>query len=221
MKLYIIPGLGFDHRMFNKLDFSQFQATFLDWIEPIKNEGISDYALRFSKNIDDNTSEKIVIIGHSLGGIMASEIARIKKVEQIILISSIRSSEENPFQFTIIKPLGIHHLFTKKLTFSTFKYWAEKSDYVSEEEQDLFKAMVGGYSDDYLKWALKELSIWKSHPLPSHTKIFQIHGDHDKNFPLKNLKNPDRIIKNAGHFMAYKRADEIGEIINEVLSKIE
>jgi predicted alpha/beta hydrolase family esterase len=121
MKLYIIPGLGFDHRMFNNLDFSGFQATFLDWIKPLQNESISDYALRFSEKIDDSSSEKTVIIGHSLGGIMASEIARIKKVVQIILISSIRSNEENSFQFKIIKPLGIHHLFTKKLTFSTLK----------------------------------------------------------------------------------------------------
>jgi preprotein translocase subunit YajC len=43
----------------------------------------------------------------------------------------------------------------------------------------------------------------------------------DKNFPLKNIKNPDKIIKNAGHFMAYKRADEIGEIIKEILNKVE
>lgn len=219
MKLYIIPGLGFDHRMFNHLDFSEFQTTFLDWIEPIKNENISDYALRLAKDINENSHEKTVIIGHSLGGVMASEIARIKKVDQIILISSIRSSEENPFQFRIIKPLGIHHLFTKKFTFSTFKYWAKQSDYVSQEEQDLFRKMVGGYSDDYLKWALKTLSIWKSHPLPSHTKVFQIHGDKDKNFPIKKLKHPDRIIQNAGHFMAYKRADEIGKIIMEILNK--
>jgi hypothetical protein len=81
--------------------------------------------------------------------------------------------------------------------------------------------MVNRYSNNYLKWALKKLSIWTSHPLPSHTNIFQIHGNNDENSPLKYLKNPDRIIKNAGHFMAYKRTDEIDEIIMEVLNKIE
>lgn len=220
MKLYIIPGLGFDHRMFSRLDFSRFQTTFLDWIEPIKNEGISDYARRFAKNIDDNATEKIIIIGHSLGGIMASEIARIKKVDQIILISSIRSSDENPFQFKIIKPLGLHRLFTKKLTLSTFKYWAKQHGYENQEEQDLFKAMISRYSDHYLQWALRELSIWTSYPLPPHTKIFQIHGAKDKNFPLKHLKNSDRVLKDAGHFMAYKRAYEIGGIIKKVLDEI-
>ena len=181
---------------------------------------ISSYASRLSEDIDDNGGEEIVIIGHSLGGVMASEIARIKKVNQIILISSIRSSKENPFQFRIIKPLGIHHLFTKKLTFSTFKYWAKQSDYETEEEQDLFKKMVSGYSDNYLKWALKTLSIWRCQPLDSQTKVFQIHGDRDKNFPIRNLKNIDRVIKNAGHFMAYKRADEIEGIIKEILIEI-
>lgn len=218
INLYLTPGLGFDNRMFSKLNLSNHNPTYLNWIEPLHNESFQQYAHRFSKPIDD--SGKTILIGHSLGGIVSQEIAMFKNIDLVILLSSIKSRDEMPFFFKIIQPFYLHKLFTKKSTFKTFSFWAKNHDYESEEEQELFKSMVGKQSNAYLQWALKELSKWQTLQLPSKTKVFQIVGDKDKTFPIKNIKSPDAIIKNGGHFMTYKNPDWIRQLIEEQIQCI-
>ena len=38
--IYLFSGLGADERVFQKLDFSNYEVTFVKWIEPIQNEPI-------------------------------------------------------------------------------------------------------------------------------------------------------------------------------------
>lgn len=219
MKVYFIPGLGFDHRIFKNISLDNVDVEYLDWIEPVKNESIADYANRLSKGIDKK--DRTIILGHSLGGIIAQEMAEILPVDKIILISSIKSRKEMPFQFRVVKPLFIHKLFSKELTAKTIKYWGKSHDYETIEEQNLVADMVNKQSNHYLQWALRQLSIWK-HPnaetnIDTDTEIIQIHGDLDKTFPIKLIRQPFKEIKNTGHFMVFKKAEIISEIINAAL----
>jgi len=212
MKIYLIPGLGYDHRIYRNLDLTDFKTEYINWIEPEYKENLRDYTKRLFSGIDANT-EGVILIGQSLGGIVAQEIATVKHIEKIILISSIKSRKELPLHFRIIKPLFIYKLFTKFLTLKTFRYWAKRHGFETTEERDLFKSMVSGHSNRYLKWALKELSAWKTNNVPSKTTIFQIHGVKDKTFPIDLIYKPNATIENAGHFMVFKQAQEINEIL--------
>ena len=216
MKVYLIPGLGFDNRIFEKLELNEIKFEFLNWIEPEKDERIENYAKRFSKRITENPKE-IILIGHSFGGIIAQEIAKIRPIQKIILVSSIKSRKELPFHFRIVKPLQIHKLFSKELTAKTIKYWGNNHDYETPEEQALVTDMVNKQSNYYLQWALKQLSIWKTPKSKLDTKIFQIHGKLDKTFPVKLINQPIKVIPNAGHFMVFKKAELINEIIEAEL----
>lgn len=218
MKIYLLPGLGFDHRIFSKLQLNESNTQYIDWIEPHKNEKIKDYSRRLAEKIISNNDEKIILIGHSLGGIVSQEIACLKKIDKIILISSIKSREEMPFQFRIIQPLFLHKFFTKNWTVNTVRFWGKQHDYETKEEQELFKDMVGKQSNQYLQWALKTLSIWKHPEIPKDTSLVQINGDSDKTFPIKLINTPNHIIKNGGHFMIYKHAQALSKIINDELN---
>jgi len=218
MKVYLLPGLGFDNRIFERLDLgNDMNLDYLNWMEPAVNETIKDYAVRFSKRIKED-GEEIILIGHSFGGIMAQEIAAIRPVEKVILISSIKSQAELPFSFKIIKPLYIHKLFSKGLTIKTIKFWGQTHGYQTAEEQRLVKEMVNSYSNHTLQWSLKQLSIWKKPAIKSSTHLFQIHGEFDKTFPLKLIQQPNKIIKDASHFLVYKKAELISEIIKVELN---
>lgn len=74
MKAYLIIGLRFDNRIFEKLELNKLQFEYINWIDLKENESIKDYVWRLSKKMDDGT-EEIVLISQSLGGIMAQEIA--------------------------------------------------------------------------------------------------------------------------------------------------
>jgi len=219
MQLYFLPGLGFDCRIFDEIEIENATKNYLNWEEPFSNETFSRYAKRIAKKIT-LTPSKTILIGHSLGGMLAQEIAQIQSVDAIILISSIRSRKELPLQFKIIQPLRLQYLFSKKLTLKTVKYWGKSHDYPAGEAQELFKSMVNLQSDIYLKWALISLSTWQTPTLPTSTLLHQIHGKKDKTFPISLLQQPDLIVENGGHFMIFNQAKIIQEEINAFLTKL-
>ena len=215
MKIYCIPGLGFDHRIFSKLDLQNYDIEYINWIEPRDQEDWNSYAKRIAKNIDD--TQECVLIGHSLGGLLCQEIASFKKIYKIILISSIKSRKELPFHFKIIQPLRLQYLFTKQFTFFTFPFWAKQQDYKTKEAQTLFKSMISHQSNKYLRWALSKLSIWKAPKMSNSTPVFQLHGSLDKTFPISLIQSSTDFIPQGGHFMLFNYPKIIENSIIEVL----
>lgn len=213
MQIYLIPGLGFDGRIFKHLDLKDHEVTVLNWIEPKRDENLHDYAVRMAKDIADEN--KNVLIGHSFGGILSQEIASFKRIRKIILISSIKSRDEHPLQWRIFKPLGLYRLMFKPLMVDTVNLWGAIHDYVSQEEKQLFREMGNAHSHHYLRWAMKRLSEWKKPQFPTSTEVIHFHGTNDKTFPYKLIQNPDYTIENGGHFMVYRRASELNEILHE------
>lgn len=74
-KIYIFSGLGVDKRVFDNIDFGTKSPEFIDWISPLKNESLAEYSKRISENMK---SEKPILIGPSFGGIVATEISKIR-----------------------------------------------------------------------------------------------------------------------------------------------
>lgn len=219
MHLYLIPGLGFDHRIFRKLDLQDYERTYLDWIEPLRGESFPAYAGRLADRVDHGQPGKKVLIGHSMGGMVSQEIARIKHIDQVILLSSIRSRHELPLHFKVVRPLGLHRLFTKKGTVRTLPWWAKRHDYERPEDRELFVDMVSLQSNRYLQWALKALSRWQTPELPAHTRVHQIHGRRDRTFPCRRIQQADHVLSGAGHFMVYKHPEKISRLIREFLTE--
>lgn len=216
MNAHFIPGLGFDDRIFQNLDLPDFECVYLRWIDPLdREENLVDYAKRLSGQIETDSSPTL-LIGHSLGGILALEISKILPIETVILISSIRSRKELPLHFKIIHPLRLDRFFTKGIGQGTLPIWGRYHDYVSKEEQTLFKSMIGQQSNLYLQWALRQLSIWNpKEKFP--TKIVQVHGNQDRTFPSKLIQKADFIVKGGGHFMVYKEVAGINSFLRKVL----
>ena len=219
MKIYLIPGLGYNHRIFEKLDFEGLDVEYINWIEPKDNEKLNDYSKRLFSKLDDKNGE-IILIGHSLGGIVSQEISTVKNIKKIILLSSIKSSKEMPFFFRIVSPLKIYKFFTKEMSIKTIRFWGKGHGFETAEEQKLFKSMVGSQSNKYLQWALKELSKWKSPQVPKHTEVFQLHGTKDKTFPFKLIEKSDFVIKDAGHIVLYKQPKIVSQKILEEIRTI-
>ena len=214
--IYTIPGLGLDERIFDHLSIPSFEVQHLNWIEPISsNESISDYALRFSAKIDTHY-ETIILIGHSFGGVLSQEISKHCSISKIILISSIKTSKELPIPFKVLKLTALHRLISCRLAILSLPIWAYYHDYKTKAEQNLFKKIIGNQTDTILKWSLKTLSNW-SNKQQITTPIISIHGDKDKTFPIKNILNLNFTLFGAGHFMVYKRSEEINSIIQNLL----
>lgn len=114
--VYILSGLGADERVFRYLDFKDLDVAFVKWIKPLANETITRYTQRISEQIK---CKNPVLIGLSFGGIIATELAKIIPVKQLILISSLKTRTEIPFIYRLAGQLRLHQLipysFLKKI----------------------------------------------------------------------------------------------------------
>lgn len=215
MRIILIPGLGYDDRIFHNLDLAGFEIEYLNWIEPLKNEHIHEYSQRLFATAKPS-SQKTILIGHSLGGVVSQEIASVNQIEKIILISSITSRKELPFTFKIVKPLRLDLFFTKGICTKSIKFWG-KSHGFNAETTELFKSMIGKQTNSYLQWAFRALSSWAAPKIPTTTKIIRIHGTNDKTLPYKLISKPDLIIKKGSHICVINEADKISEFIKNTL----
>ncbi len=214
IKIYMLPGLGFDERIFSNLTLNCNNINYLKWLEPNNNETLADYVKRISKQITIKEKD-LILIGHSFGGIVVQEISKLLKVKKIILLSSIKSEYELPLKILLMKYIPFYNLISKEIILKSFPLWARLFGYNSEKGRRLFVEMLSNSSNNYLRWSLKKISGWKqtNKKLP---EIIQIHGTRDKTFPIKLIKKPI-VIEDGSHFMVYSKADEISKIINKVI----
>jgi pimeloyl-ACP methyl ester carboxylesterase len=216
MSIFFLPGLGLDHRVFNRLDLGDLPVVFIDWIEPLDNERIAGYARRLFAEHQSGHDE-ITLVGYSFGGIVAQEIAAQFNVQKIILVSSIKSRDELPWKLKITVSLGLHKLISSRLITGTVSLWGGLYDLDNRHFREVFRTMVSDQSNQYLQCALYELATWYTPETPSSTRIYQIHGHRDKTFPIGLISKPEVVIPDGGHFMVYKQADRVGIELRKAL----
>lgn len=210
---YLIPGLGFNSKTFKNLNLHQAASiNYIDWLEPEMDEPLDKYIDRMTEKVDPTQPHKI-LIGHSFGGVMVQEIAQRRDVENVFLISSIKSPKEMSWNVKLLKKLPLYRLVNHGLINSTFPIWAKLHDFHNEEEREAFSDMVNDMTMSYFKWAVNAIVNWKGIKDRKNTPI-HLHGDNDQTFYYNKIKNPITI-RNGGHFMIYNRAEEVSEIINK------
>ncbi|MES1219581.1 MAG: alpha/beta hydrolase [Bacteroidota bacterium] len=212
MKAYFISGLGADKKAFHKLKLpAGYEPVYLDWIPPLPDESMKGYAGRFSSTI--NESENFILIGLSFGGMMATEIATIKKPRKIILISSVAVSDELPWYFKLAGKIGIQKIvppdFYKKVTLLNH-FMGTKS----KEDKVMVLTFVKQTDPEFIKWSINSILQWKQHERSEN--IIHIHGSNDRLLPLR-YTHADHVIQNGRHLMVLNKAGEINKILEDVL----
>ena len=205
MKIYAISGLGADKRVFNYLKLNS-QIVVIDWINPLKNERIKNYAKRLIKNTQITKND--CILGVSFGGLVAVEISKIIKPKCTILISSAEIKTDLRFAYRFFGKTQIIKLIPEKFlnppkTIANYVFGAINKKLLHQilDDTDL----------NFAKWAINELICWQN-----TQKIYnclKINGNKDKLIPCKSNKN-SVIVKNGEHFMIIDKSDEISNIIN-------
>lgn len=219
IRIYTLAGLGLDSRTFQNIQYPEHaDIQHLNWIDPQPKEKIEAYASRMIQEqiSSTNSEDNIYLIGHSFGGVMMQEIAQqIKKVEGIILLSSIKAHKEKPWAMRAFYWLPIWWLTIKFFTFLSFPLWARFYGYRTKVARQLFIQMVNRFSNRYFMWATKTIAYWKPQTERKLPPIVSIHGTSDQMFYYKNIQEPKKGIKEGNHFMPYHKADQINPLIQE------
>lgn len=211
--IYILSGLGTDERVFVNIDLSEFNPTFIRWIDPVPGETIESYASRIKEQIKDPNP---ILIGLSFGGMMAVEVSKQIKTKNVILISSAKTKNEIPFYYRLAGKTNIHKLIPFKFLkrSNSIMNWFFGTG--SKEERKLLRQITHDTKPEYTRWAIDKIVKWSNTHVPAN--IYHIHGTRDKLLPLKQNQY-NRAIPEGGHLMILNKAGELTPILKEIIEK--
>ncbi len=212
MKVYFISGLAADKRVFQNIILpSGFHPVYLDWISPNKYESLESYAHRLAEKID--LKERFSIIGVSMGGMIASEIAKKHLPVSTILISSAATCKQFPTIFTIAYFFRIHKIVPTSLlkSASILKRFFSAED---PQHKLILKQVIKESDPHFIRWAINAILQWKNEDIPE--RLWHIHGTKDRVLPIGKTR-PTHVIIDADHLMVMSRAGELNQIIESIL----
>ncbi|WP_184549114.1 alpha/beta hydrolase [Mucilaginibacter sp. FT3.2] len=213
-KIYLIAGLGADTRVYNNINFRDHEVIPVDWIEPNPLDTLAVYAQKLVCQY--NIQVDSIVIGNSLGGMLAVEIAKFIPVKKVIIISSIKTSDEAPWYFKLFRNLPVQKLIPGKLVTSMGFVIKPMFGKMSEGDAWLFQDMLKKTSPVFVKWAMSAILIWKNEVIPPN--LYHITGDKDLIFDYKRIKDAT-VIKGGTHIMIFDKAKEINKFLKQILSK--
>lgn len=212
MKVYFVSGLGADSRMFKNIVLpNHCTPVFLEWITPAKKESLKSYAARLAQHID--ATEPFAIVGLSMGGMIATEIAKQYKPVCTVLISSIPASQHLPFYMKAAGALKLHRLVPVSAVKAATRY---KRLFTTESDEDktLLRSIIRDSDPRFIYWAMDAILQWRNSELP--VPYIHIHGTKDAILPMQYTK-PTHVIAKGGHLLVMNRAKEINAILKEIL----
>ncbi len=211
-KVYCLSGLGADRRIFQHLVLQDAELVHIPWVPYDKHDEISCYAQKMSAKIP---GDEPIILGVSFGGMLAVEIAKLRKTKKVIIVSSAKTKDEIAgsgggfLQFLIrynMLPAGLMKI-PNSVMFNKFGA-------VTDDEKTMLTGILKDTNTHFVKWAFKAMQLW---PNTSYDhSITHIHGTDDRMILSEHVK-PDYWIKGGTHIMIYNKAEEIASIINKHL----
>jgi len=212
LNIYLIPGMGADHRLYEKLFIDSGQVHYLNWKPHGTARSLSDYAEVMAEHIQ---TENNVVVGSSMGGMMAVEISRIVKPLSTVLISAPTGRHEFPPVLKALHRTGIQHVVSPKQILQASRLADAFMSFRDPAHRELFYEMLRGNGQDFLHFSVKAVLGWKNTEPPEGDYI-QIVGSHDKLFKTRRMSNPI-VLEGSGHFTTFERAEELSAIINSYL----
>ena len=212
MKVYCISGLAADSRVFKHIELpGQYEIIHLHWIDPLPLESLAAYAGRLAAKID--TTEPFGLLGLSMGGMMATEIAKISSPAFTILLSSVPVNSHLPFYFRWAYVLRLHKIVPAGFLKSAS---VVKRGFMPDTKEDklVLKQVIRDSDPAFIKWAMHAILSWKNEEVPS--PFYHIHGTKDEILPSKYTK-PTHIIEGGNHLMVMSRAAELNQLLKEIL----
>lgn len=162
--IHALPGTGADHRMFPAPwgDLPEFRAH--DWV---RSPGIRSVRQLAEAMVETCAiADGDVLVGVSLGGMVAGEITKMRKIPQLFLVSSaVQKEEMNPW-------LAKLHPLAEKVPVEWLKLSAGKLPGEAA-------AMLAAADPGFVRQMCQAIFQWEGLG-ETTTQVFRIHGRKDR-----------------------------------------
>jgi pimeloyl-ACP methyl ester carboxylesterase len=210
--LYLLPGLGAQSAIYERIRWPEsWQVTHLEWMEPLPNESLSAYAKRWVAQID---CPKPILMGVSLGGMVAQEMALHCQAECVILLSSVQDPAHMGRWLKTLKYTQFYRLTPYLIALLPHPFLQIlMAGRMKLNHQKWFNRYMRQRSFRYLSWALNVVFTWQQKDV--NCPVYAIKGDRDIIFPLQ----PHEIVlPKAGHLAILTHAPLISSLLPKLMA---
>lgn len=209
-RIYCISGLGADQRVFANISLKNTKLVHVPWVTYRSSDTVTGYAAKMSSLIKEDNP---IIMGVSFGGILTTEIAKLRPLRHAFVISGAKTTAELPKPSPILQSV-IKILPSGILTVpNPFIYHYFGAD--TTAKRDMLKSILADTDGDFVKWAITSLFRWRSNSYPPN--VIHIHGTNDSIIPSANV-HPNHWIEGGTHLMVYDRAKEINVLLEQYVN---
>jgi len=207
--LYLLPGLGSTSHLFDRMVFdSQYTIKHINYPVPDSGATMTSYAHVLAIQID--TTEPFALIGTSIGGMLAVELADILNPTKVFIIASAKTRDELPPRYTFQRAIPIHKLVGENLIKNSTRFLQPIVEPDSKCDQNVYQAMLDDKDPMFMKRAVEMILLWDRTNYSD--PVVHIHGTKDHTLPFRCV-DADYVIEDGSHMMTLTRADEILQII--------
>jgi pimeloyl-ACP methyl ester carboxylesterase len=210
MNVYLLPGLACDRRLFQGFDLRGHEVHHLEWPRVELHHSLSDIAGMLLDRIDP--TQEHVLVGVSMGGMVAQEMALRSTPQKVVLISSVTGPHEWPPLLHASRRLKLHYLindFTMRSTWP-LRQWLKKGD--PEIAKVLFDMAVKQTAPQ-IRTCVDAILRWKGAAYKG--PLVRIHGDRDTLLPMRFPV--DHVVPGGTHVMTITRPREICSLVEKVI----
>lgn len=213
--IYFVPGLAANSNIFEyiKLPKSEYELHFLEWLLPLKNESLTNYALRMAKKV---THKNPILFGVSFGGIMVQEMSKFVKYKKVVVVSSVLHENEFPKRMKFAKITKVYKLFPTQVFSDIEKFAKYALGETASSRIDLYKKYMSVSDKAYLDWAIEQILNWRQDQKLNN--VIHIHGTRDRVFPIENIKGEVIGVKNGTHVMIINKYKWFNENLPRLLT---
>lgn len=208
LNYYLIPGMGADKRLFTNFHLPNGNVHHLDWIPHESSKNLSEYAALMANRI---RTDRNIIIGSSMGGMVTVEIAKLIKPLGAVLVSAPTGRHEFPRRLKGLSALKLHRALNARQVMGISKLCDLFMGFKTKEQRSMFYDMLQSNGQEFLHFSVGAVLEWKNTTPPS-VPLLQILGSEDKLFNPKKIRN-SITIEGSGHFTAFEKGKEVSEII--------
>ncbi|HEY9249556.1 MAG TPA: alpha/beta hydrolase [Rariglobus sp.] len=185
--IHVLPGMGADSGLFTGSWRRLPDAVFVDWPAYSGERTLAEIAARVVGEYD--IADESVVVGTSLGGMVACEIARLRRLRRLVLIgSALHPDEINPLLLAL-RPLA-------RIAPVDLLQWSASS--VPDELARMFRRA----DPAFMRAAIAALSTWAGID-PTLPAPLRIHGKNDRVIPPPRHAD---LLLDGGHLIVVTHA---------------
>ena len=172
-------------------------------------EALPHYAARLAEAVPPD--QACWLVGVSFGGVLALEVARLRPLARVVLVSSFAGPRELPWLGRLARATGLYRLLPPQLLPKLPALASWFFGVKTTRDRQLLTQILRDTDPDFTRWAIARLLQWPGRP---EVPTIRIHGTDDRLLPHGAARSQYRLP--GGHLIIISRAPEISRLLNEL-----